>query len=189
MNNFLKERILTTEVLLEKGQVLCGQVQMVIDRLYAKHSESPLPQYLNGHLLVAALEAMFPKLHTACYGFFIDVVPVVEGVIVEEGWKLHSLTSKTPGSIPLSVMMKSLPHSWLLHKESNTIIDVLPLGCKPGVTYPVCRPPHPNRPKYIMNMRVFEACGGKLPDRSSVNKLRRDLEQWSKNMAPAFITA
>ncbi len=174
---------------LEKGEVLYGQVLVVIDRLYVKHRESPLPEYLDVHLLVCAFETMFPRLLTACHGFLVDVVPVMEGSIFEEGWKPHRLTSLTPGSVQLPVMMKQIPHSWLLHKESNTIIDVLPLGCKPGFIYPVCRPPHPNRPKYISDTVHFKRLGGNLPNIKKAKELRELFEEWSKDMAPVFISA
>ncbi len=174
---------------LEKGEVLCGQVLVVIDRLYVKHRESPLPQYLNVHLLVSAFEMMFPKLLQAHYGFLVDVAPEVAGSLMNSDWKPHSLISRTHDSLPLPVVMNQVPHSWLLHEESGTMIDVIPLGCKPGTTYPVCRPPHPHRPKYISNTAHFKILGGKLPEIKEVNQLRKELEEWSKDIAPAFISA
>ncbi len=173
--------------LLEEGEFLCGQVQIVINRLYVKYHKSPLPDYIDVHLLVCTFEAMFPKLLKAQHGFLIDIAPLVDGVLVHKDWRHHDLVSKTPGSRNLSVMMKQIPHSWLLHPESGTIIDVIPLGCKPGITYPVCRPPHPNRPKYVSDIVQFKHLHGKLPDHTVINELRRDLEEWSKDVAWAFI--
>ena len=175
--------------ILEKGEVLCGQVQVVIDRLYVKHWESPLPQYLNVHLLVSAFEMMFPKLLQAHYGFLVDVAPAVAGALVHKDWIPHHLISRTVGSEPLSVVVNQIPHSWLLHSESGTMIDVIPPGCKPGVTYPVCRPPHPNRPKYFSDTVQFKHLYGKLPSLKEVNDLRCLLEELSKDIAPAFISA
>lgn len=175
--------------ILEKGEFLSGQVQVVIDRLYVKHRESPLPEYLDVHLLVCAFEMMFPKLLRAHHGFLVDVVPIIDGVLIHKDWTLHSLTSRTAGSAPLSVVMKQIPHSWLLHEESGTMIDVIPLGCKPGVVYPICRPPHPDRPKYISDTAQFKRLRGKFPSIKEANELRELLEEWSKDMAPVFISA
>lgn len=187
MNQVLEKRGNTYQAL-EKGEVVFGQVQVVVDRLYVKHHESPLLTYPDVHLLVRAFEAMFPKLLAARHGFLVDVAPVIEGgALLHKEWKLHSLISKTPGSPALSVVMKQIPHSWLLHKESDTIIDVVSLGCRPGVAYPVCRPPHQDRPKYISNQSQFKLLHGKLPNPKEVNELRELLEELSEDIAPAFI--
>jgi hypothetical protein len=188
MNKVIEKKGCTYQAL-EKGEVLCGQVRAIIDRLYVKHHESPLPEYLDVHLLVRTLEMMFPRLLQAHHGFIVDVAPVAEGTLVHKDWVPHSLISRTSGSLPLSVVMKQVPHSWLLHPESGTMVDVIPLGCKPGTTYPVCRPPHPDRPKYVSNTVQFKRLYGKLPDLKEVNELRRMLEKWSKDIAPAFIFA
>lgn len=166
--------------------MLFADAIIVMDLLYKEHKVNPQPDYLDVHLLSESIAMMFPRHLVAQHGFVYllaareKVTRFEDPQMTRRAWREVTLYFRKDDIEPKLGFLKPVPHSWLLHKGSGTIIDLIPLGGEPGVDYPVRHVPHPDRPPYNLDPK-FELLQGKLPTPRRVRELWEKLETLAKD--------
>jgi hypothetical protein len=183
-SSFREQLISVSTSPIEEGKRLFGAVTTVMDVLYTEHLARPRPEYIDVHLVTESVARMFPKQLIAQHGFVYHlatrtVVNRFEDpkLIRELGWEVEVRFRKEDKISPKLGYLKALPHSWLLHEGSGTIIDLIPLGAQPCVDYPVRHAQHPAQPPYNHDPG-FGLLQGKLPTEVKVKALWKKLEEW-----------
>lgn len=179
---------------LEESKMLFGSITMVMDILYTEHLVRPHPDYIDVHLVTESLARMFPDRVCAQQGFAYHLAArkavnrFEDPKIVRKlGWEVELRFRKEDKISPKLGYLKALPHSWLLHERSGTIIDIMPLGAEPGVDYPVRHALHPSQPPYNHDPK-FELLQGKLPTETKVTELWNKLEGWVRESSAIGFT-
>ncbi len=169
---------------LEEGKLIFGSVVMVMDVLYTEYLARPDPDYIDVHLVTESIAKMFPGRLQVQRGFVYHVAVRAAVNRYEDpqtirnlGWEVEMRFRNESKISPKLAYLKALPHSWLLHERSGTIIDLIPLGAEPGVDYPVRHAPHPGQPPYNVDP-TFDLLRGKLPTQAKVETLWKKLEAW-----------
>lgn len=177
---------------LEEGVMLFADVIIVVDLLYEEHKANPRPDYLDVHLLSESVARMFPRHLVAQHGFVYllasreKITRFEDPYMLRKLWREVTVCFRTEDIQPKLGYLKAVPHSWLLHGKSGTIIDLLPLGAEPGVDYPVRHAPHPDRPPYNLDPKS-ELVQGKLPTPEKVTELWEKLEALAKGQSPELV--
>jgi hypothetical protein len=180
---------------LEESKRIFGEVVVVMDVLYTEHLDRPCPEYVDVHLVCEVIARMFSGRLMAQHGCVYQFASRKEVNRFEnpEALTRHgkevTLFFKKDHIEPVLGYVKVFAHSWIVHKESGTIIDLIPLGAEPGVDYPsrhalnACQPPFNLDPK-------FELLKGKLPNEPKVRSLWMKLEAWVREsgISSAFLS-
>lgn len=191
MNAILKpETSQNGKASLDEGLRVFRTVQALIGILYMEHGRSPLPQYMNPHLLSEVFETMFTSIHVVAQHGYVEHLSSRKATTRFEtpetfrgkGFQVSIVFNNQNAQSQIQNRLghyKIFPCSWLLHPESDTIIDVIPPGGEPGVDGPVRHRPHENRPPYNLDPG-FELLKGKLPKIEEVKDLRKKFQLWAK---------
>jgi hypothetical protein len=178
---------------LEESEKLFGSVSAVMDMLYTEHLSRPRPEYIDVHLVCESIARMFPGNLIAQHGYVYQLAARKEVNRFENPEALMrygrevTVCFKKEYIEPQLGYMKTFAHSWLLHKESGMIIDVIPLGAQPGVDYPVRHMLNTYQPPFNLDPK-FELLKGKIPGEQKIKALWIKLEAWVResSLAPAI---
>lgn len=140
---------------------------------------------LDNHFLVEVFARVFPKHLKAMHGYEYRLVDRKTIVRFESPQACnrfgHEVTVyfRSDQIEPKLGYLKPIPHSWLLHETSGTIINPIPLGGEPMIDYPTRHAPHPDAPLYNPD-RNFELLKDKLPSPERVEVFWKKFEMWMK---------
>lgn len=192
MNAILKpERLKNGQASLEEGLKAFRTVQALIGILYMENERSSLFPYMNPHLLAEVFETMFTSINVVAQHGYVEHLSSrkatarfeTEETVRGRGFQVSTVFNNQKALSHIETRLgyfKIFPHSWLLHPESDTVIDVISPGGEPGVDGPVRHRPHEYRPPYNLDP-TFELLKGKLPRIEEVKELRKKFQLWAKN--------
>jgi hypothetical protein len=176
---------------LEESEKIFGAVIMVVDILCREHQERPKSEYEDVHLLCECIARMFPGHLVAQHGY-VHLLAARKDVnrfenpdaLMRHGMEV-TVFFKKEHIEPKLGYLRTFPHSWLVHKESETIIEPLPLGAVMGIDYPVRHLKNLFQPAFNADPK-HELVRGKIPSETRVKSLWTRLEAWVKESNVSF---
>lgn len=171
----------------DEGRMLWQNTILIVHALSMEDTLRPCPEYADVHLLTEAVAAIFPRHLKARHGYVYQVASrdrigrfELPGM-VKKMWREATIYFNSKDKIePKLVFLRPVPYSWLLHPESDTIIDVIPIGGEPFVDMPVRHAPHSDRSPYNIDP-AFELLKGKLPTKEQVSEMKSKMEALLKD--------